>query len=182
MVPQRENAMTTKVRIWIAGITLLAMFALIYLSGPSYAHGQDDLAQTVKKIAVAINKGDNDGAKKLAAATAKNAKLIDEISDLMHMYRPKDKGGLGIEKALKNPAPTDAQELGNLVNAMAELTLAKGWPMDEGKKTKKAWNDFAAELRAAGQQLAKANDAKGVTAAATKITNVCNRCHSLFKE
>jgi hypothetical protein len=100
----------------------------------------------------------------------------------MHMFRPATKGGLDLEKQLKKPTLKNAPELGNMVAAMAELTLAKGWPKDAGAKTKMAWDKLADDMRLAGRDLAKADNAIKVTAAATKINNACVRCHSLFKE
>src|ERR1017187_8209671 len=110
--------MTTNIRLGIAGTTLVALFGLIYVSAPSHAAaGADELPATVKKIAAMIKKGDTDAAKKLTEATAKDKKLIDEISDLMHMYRPEDKGGLGIANSLKKATVKNADELANLVRA-----------------------------------------------------------------
>src|ERR1017187_6875243 len=60
-----------------------------------------DLPAIVKTMADLFKKGDTDSARKLAAATSKDPMLIDEITDLMHLYRPTNKGGLGIETALK---------------------------------------------------------------------------------
>jgi hypothetical protein len=174
--------MTTKFRIGIAGITLAAMAGLIYISAPSHAAQGEDLPATVKKIASEFKNNKADNAKKLAADTVKNPKLIEEISDLMHMYRPTDKGGLGIENDLKKVTVKNAAELGNLVHAMAELTVAKGWEKNQGKRTKKAWTDLTEEMRAAGIQLAKADKAADVKTAAEKVTAACNRCHSIFKD
>ncbi|MSQ94398.1 MAG: hypothetical protein EXR98_07560 [Gemmataceae bacterium] len=174
--------MTTKTRIWLAGITLTAIFALLQASADSYAQGGDELPAVVKKIAAALKKGDADAAKKLTTATAKNVKLIDEISDLMHMYRPVDKGGLGIESSLKKATAKNAEDLANLVRAMADLSIAKGWADPKGKRTKKAWNDLNDEMRTAADGLAKAKNDKAAAAAAAKVTNTCNRCHTLFKD
>ena len=81
------------------------MITLVCLSGPSYATGEKDLKVTVKKIADAIKKGDAAGAKKLATAAVKDKDLVDEMSDIMHMFRPRNKGGMGVgEKAGTNPA------------------------------------------------------------------------------
>ena len=173
--------MTTSLRAPLTSIALAAVFGLTYISTCSAEVG-DDLPAIVKKIAASFQKGDVAGAKKLAAATAKNEKIIDDIPDLMHMYRPADKGGLEIEKRLKKPAVKDAEELGNQVIAMAELTVAKGWAKDQGKRTKKAWNEFAEEMRGAAQDLAKAKTDKAVASAATKVNNACTRCHTVFKD
>jgi hypothetical protein len=174
--------MTSCLRAPLFAMTLTALLGLTYISTSASSEGGDELPAVVKKIAASIKKGDVDGARKLAKATAANPKLIEEIPDLMHMYRPTDKGGLGIEKALKKTTAKEADELGNQVIAMAELTLAKGWPKDQGKRTKKAWNEFTEEMRAAAQDLAKAKNDKAAYAAATKVNNACTRCHTVFKD
>lgn len=174
--------MTTKTRIGIAGIALVAAFGLIYVSQATSAEGGDDLGKIVKDIAKSIKKGDNDAAKKLAAATAKNPKLIDEIPDLMHMYRPSDKGGLNIENDLKKATAKNADELANLVRAMAELTIAKGWDKNQGKRTKKAWNDLTEDMRKAADGLAAAKNDTAAATAASKVTGSCKRCHDIFKD
>jgi hypothetical protein len=175
---REEMDMNTKSRIGLAVVLAMTGFGLIVLSGPSQAEVGEDLPKVVKKIAAELKKGNDAGAKKMAVAAARK---IDEISELMHMYRPEDKDGLGLEAALKNATPKNAEELGNLTRAMAELTLAKGWDEPKGKKTKKAWNDFTMEMSAAAKDLAKAKDAAAVTKAATKVNDTCARCHSIFK-
>src|SRR4051812_11716744 len=94
--------MSVKFRVMFAVMTLVAVLGLIFLSAPTYAGGEADIKDTVKKIAEAIKKGDHDGAKKIAATSAKK---IDEIHDVMHLFKPRNKKGLGVgEKAGANPA------------------------------------------------------------------------------
>lgn len=175
--------MTTKARLCIAGLTLASVATFILTAGNSQASLLgEDLPAVVKKIAAEIGAGKADQAKKLAEAAAKNKKLIEEISDLMHMYRPSDKGGLNIEADLKKASAANAKDLGNRVQAMADLTIAKGWADPKGKRTKKAWNDFTEEMRTAGAGLAKAKNDAEAKAAATKVTNACTRCHTIFKD
>ena len=198
--------MTKKVRLGIAGVLLVATIGLVSMSGPSYAGGDKDLAETVKKIGATIGKGDATGATK-AATTA--AKKIEETSDLMHLYRPRSKGGLGWgSKAGTNPA-TDGlekkieelkkavpatffkdkannEEAINWMGALVELTLAKTPAKDmSGGKTKKAWIDYTEKLRSANTEFAKAvagAKADDVKKAAAKINTACVDCHSKFKE
>ena len=198
--------MTTKIRIWVAGFTLAAVAGLIGMSEASYVEGDKDLKSTVAKIADALKAGDKDLAKKLAVAAAKN---IDEIGDVMHMFRPREKGGMGIgpktfgtnkakdgiEITLRDLArdvpsnlakQADAFEAtGYYIAAIAELSTAKSWPKDSGKKTKKAWNEYSEEMTNLGIAFAKAANGKGaqqIKTAAAKLNENCNRCHSIFKE
>lgn len=170
--------MSTKIRLGFTGVTLVAALGLVCTSGASFEQGGADLPKTVKSIADAFKNGDADGAKKQAVAAAKK---IEDVPDLMEMFKPKT--GLNIAALLKKPNVKNAEEVGNLGAAMAELILAKT-PAKDGKKgrTKKAWADFSEDMRAASLELAKAKDQKAVTAAATKIDNVCNACHAKFKD
>lgn len=194
--------MTTKVRMMIAGVTLVAVFALVSLTGPSYAQGGKDLKSSVAKVADAIKKGDKDGAAKLAKDAAKG---IEDIGDLMHLFKPRNKGGLGVgskpgpntakdgiefmirEYARDVPAKPVAglEDTGYVIAALAEISAAKGWDKDQGKKTKKNWATWNADMRAAGLEFAKAgatNAGAQIKAAATKVNNTCVTCHNVFKE
>jgi hypothetical protein len=199
--------MTSKVRGWVAGVTFAAVCGLVYVSGPSRANeGEKELAGAVGKIAAAIQSGDSAGAKKLAEASAKK---IDEVSDLMHLFRPRSKGGLGwgskaskpdasdgLEKKIQEftktvPAAAAGQkdvngEAATWIAALAELTLAKT-PAKDGPagKTKKAWIGWSNDLRDAAAELSKASasgNPAAISKAANKVNNACVSCHSKFKE
>src|SRR5262249_2982719 len=114
--------MTTKTRVCIAGITIFGGLGLICNSQAAAGGSRAELAKKVKGIPRNNKNGKRDDAKKQATATAKK---IEELGDLMHMFRPTDKGGLGIENDLKKPAGKDPVELANLTRAMAELITAK---------------------------------------------------------
>jgi cytochrome c556 len=198
--------MSLKFRVMFVVMTLVAVLSLIFLSEPIYAGGEGDVQAAVKKIAEAIRKGDKEGAKKLAANAAKK---IDEIHDVMHQFKPRNKKGLGVgEKAGTNPAKDGIEVMlrdlardvpasvakqsealetsGYWVAAIAELSIAKGSPVpDKGKKTKKAWTGWSEDMREAGIAFAKASAAKGgqeIKTAAAKLNASCNNCHSVFKE
>jgi hypothetical protein len=193
--------MTTKVRMMIAGVTLVAVFVLVNMTGPSYAGGKD-LPTTVKKIAEAIKKGDNDGAKKMAKDAAKG---IEDMGDLMHMFKPRNKGGIGVgtkpgpntakdgievmireyARDVPNKPVAGLEETGYVIAALAEIGAAKGWEKDQGKKTKKNWATWTADMKAAGLEFAKAGAGNGgaqIKAAASKVNNSCITCHNVFKE
>ena len=74
---------------------------------------------------------------------------------------------------------------GYYIAAISELSAAKGWAKDSGKKTKKAWNEYSEEMTNLGIAFAKAANGKGaqqIKTAAAKLNENCNRCHSIFKE
>ena len=152
--------MTTKVRVAIASAMLAAMLALICASDAVSGGPDKDVAAAIVKLADAIKKGDADGAKKQAAKV--NAmKQLEDNTDLMHLFKPRNKEGLGwgpkaganpindglwktIENYAKNVKPNDATDPNNedaalWIAAMAEVIKARGWPKDMGGgKTKKA--------------------------------------------
>src|SRR5262245_23251755 len=179
-----KNPMITKLRMCFAGIVLAAVIGLICLSEPSQAAQDKDLNSVVVKIADAIKKGDNDAAKKMAAAAVEDKKLVEQINDIMHMFKPRNKGGMGVGlKPLMNPAKdgievalrdlgrdvpagvakqAEALETtGYWIAAIAELSIAKGWEKDSGKKTKKRWTEGTEDMRKLGIDFAKAAAGKG---------------------
>lgn len=203
--------MTTKVRMTIAGATLVAMTVLMSFTDPSYAGGDADYAAAVKKIGEAIKKGDKEGAAKLAKAAAKSIP-VDDFGDLMHLFKPRKKdgkGGIGVgsKKVVSNDAkdgievmirdlargdglaaaakiPEALEETGYWVAAIAEISAAKGWEKKQGKKTNANWTAWMGDMKTAGVEFAKAAAAKGTNlkAAATKLNNACTNCHSVFKD
>lgn len=163
-----------------------------------------DLQTNVKNIANLLKRGKAEEARKLARAAAP---YVEEVADLMHLYRPRKKGGLGwgpvvqtnptdgIEARLKIfakaiPAaaakqPTNNEMAGYWIAAMAEITLAKAPNFSRQKLPKKGWIDNAEGLRAAALDLAKAsavNNEVGMRTAAGRIDKACNTCHATFKD
>jgi hypothetical protein len=203
---QQEKFMTTKVRLWIAGVMLVAVSGLIYVSGFSYAGEGDALKKSVMDIGDLIKKGDHAAAKTLARDTAKK---IEDLSGLMLMFKPRYKGGIGVGKVpVGNDKTKDGievklrdlardvppgiakeaaalEESGYWIAAMAELAKAKGPETVNAKKTKKAWDAYADDMRDAGLDFAKAAAAKGaqqIKTAAAKVNATCSACHNIFKE
>ena len=202
--------MTTNIRIGIAGIALVAGFGFIYMSSPTQAAQEKDIKVAVQKIADAIKKDDKDGAKKLAAATAKDKALVDDLIDVMRMFKLRKKLGLGVgAQPLQNEAKDGIEaairelakgppggfaknlpayeEMGYHIAALGELSAAgiAHAPIGAGKKNKKAWADMSEEMRVAGLAFAKAaagKNAKNIQDAASKVNENCNKCHSIFKD
>jgi hypothetical protein len=196
--------MTTKVRLAIASVMLAATLALASSAtsgGPEKAVGA-----AVEKIGDAIKKGDADATKKLAAK-ASGMKEIEDNADLMHLFKPRNKGGMGWgSKAGANPATdglekrvqeyaknvkaneaTDPnnEEAGRWIAAMAEMIKLRVPAKDmAGGKTKKAWSEFADATREAADGFTKAaagKNAATIKGAADKLNTTCLNCHSKFK-
>lgn len=199
--------MTTKSRIAITAATLAMFFALIAGTGPSYGNGKKKpVDAAVKEIAAELKKGNKDKAKQLAEAAAKN---IEDIPEMMHLFKPRNKEGLGVGSTpLANPAKDGIEvmirdlardvpggiaklapaleEMGYHIAAMGELSsAAAGKVQFTNKKTKKAWTDMSEEMRKLGGDFAKAAAGKGgqeIKIAAAKVNANCNKCHSIFKD
>lgn len=199
--------MTNKVRMFFAMLLLAATLMFITATAPSRAAGEKDLRPEVVKIADQFKAGKADDAK---TTSAKTAKQFEEMADLMHLFRPRSKGGLGwsrksitnnppedgLEKKIQNLAKTPpanvakeapaAEEAAYDLAAMAELIKNKAPAKDmSGGKTKKAWTDWSDQMREASLELAKAaagKNAAAISKAAAKVNSTCNACHSKFKE
>lgn len=165
-----------------------------------------DMRVNVKNVAGLLKVGNFAGARKLAEAVAP---MIGDFADLEHLYRPRNKDGLGwsskpgpnpatdgLEKKIQEfakavPAAVAMQTDKNVesafwIAAMAELAIAKapkkGGP---GGKIRTFWLNKAREQRDASLDLAAASalsDQKGMVKAASRINSACVSCHSKFKE
>jgi len=198
--------MTMQVRLWLAVATFAAGLGVVSVSASTFALGEKDQIDAVKKVAAEVKNKNAAGATKTAAM---GAKKFDEVADLMHLYRPRNKGGMGWGSTTgKNPAvdglekkiqefakavpATAAMDQANNVEAahwlaaLAELTLAKTPSKDAaGGKTKKAWVGYTDEMKEGITAFTKAAEAKNGPAmqkAASKINSACINCHSKFKE
>lgn len=198
--------MKMKVQVWLTCAMLAALTGLIYVTGPTYAQGEKEPDVAAKKIIAAIKAGKLADAKKIAVDSAK---LIEETSEIMHLYRPRSKGGLGwgskqganpatdgLEKKIQEfakgvPVTIAMQSENNLeaaaqLAAMTELVLAKTPTKDAaGGKTKKAWVGFTEDMRegiTAFEKAAAKKDNIAMAKAASKINSACVNCHSKFKD
>lgn len=165
-------------------------------------HISKDLAVNVKNIAELLQHGKKERATRLAQAVAPQ---IDDLADLMHLYRPRNKGGLGFGTApYKNPAtdglekkvqefakglpaqvpPEQVVEGAYWIAAMAELTTAKAPGKDLVAKSRTKWFEQSGNLREAAHQMAAAATAKDSAAfrlAAARVNSACMGCHAIFK-
>jgi hypothetical protein len=184
---------------------LLASFALLLLinSGRG-ADEEKELREGLVKLAAAIEKKDDEAAKKLVSDLAKKF----DMEAIMFMHAERSKGGVGvgskpdeakpdgIEKKVvalaKKPLPPDQlsseadalAQMGYRMAALADLTLARAPQKDEAAKKRKDWLDWAAGYRAASLSLVEAAQAKKpdlVHQAAKKADATCTRCHDTFK-
>jgi hypothetical protein len=198
--------MTTKVRLAMASVLLAATLGLLCASKAISGGPDKAVAEAITKLADAIKKGDADATKKLAAK-AHAMKDIEELPDFMHLFKPRNKGGMGwgsnpganpatdglekkIQEYAKNVKANEAADPNNeeaayWMIAMAEIIKLKVPERDmAGGKTKNAWKELATETFDAAVAFRKAaatKNAKSIKNAAEKLSNTCSACHSKFK-
>ncbi|MFO0866315.1 MAG: hypothetical protein U0744_17005 [Gemmataceae bacterium] len=193
-----------KVRVWVAAAALAAVGLMVVEISRSTAAQEKGLVEGINKVAEALKKGDKAGAAKLAEGVAKKF----ELDEIMHAFKPRKKGGLGVGanpgtitpdgieqnvQKLKRDVPPKAdvdknaeayETMGYQVAALGEITRAKAPDSDKGKKTRKDWVAWSNDQTEAGLQLAKAAKSKGaqdIKTAADKVNTSCNACHSTFR-
>ena len=197
--------MNTRARV-AALIGAMAVLGLLFvLTGNSSAGGEKDLAGSIKQIAALIEKGDAAAAAQQAKALAKDT----DLEDVMFLFRPRKKKGIGVGKTANaiqpdgiemqyiklgkdelsqsqlNTEATALEHMGYNTAAVAEFAIAKPPEKSEGKKTPQAWAGYAKEMRDAALAFADAAKSKSPTSvhkAADKVNNACNSCHSVFRD
>jgi len=197
-------------RLWLAGAALLGLGWVIIQTNSSRA-GEDKAAKDgILKIAKALQKGDSAEATKLAAALAKKLDPDEGLHDVMHLFKPRSKKGLGVGakpgeilpdgielKLLKLADPKQGisaaavkkegpalEEMGFVMAAIAEVAMQKPPSKDSGKKTKRDWMTWSKEMRDGAIKLgeaARAQSAPEVKSAAAKLNDSCANCHAVFK-
>lgn len=196
-------------RFAVAWATVIGLLAVAFFLTAGRSHADIDKKQmnaALVKIAAALEKGDTATATKEAAALAKQ---IEDLDDLMHSFKPRNKKGLGVGSKPGVVVPDGIEqklnaiardgitpgELGKegdalteaawLTAAIAEVTKHKAPTKDMGKKKKSKWIEWANGTHEAAKEMAaaaKAKNANAVKAAATKVNNNCNNCHTVFRD
>lgn len=195
----------TKARIWFAGTMVAAVTGALALSGTSGAGDSKALKDNIDKIATALQKGDQEGAKKQAEALAKK---LEDVVEAMDLFKPRKKEGYGVgdkpgainpdgieQMLLKvgrdapaagflNKESAALEQMGYRIAALGMIANAKGAPKVGAKGTAKDWNGWSNDTVAGGLAIAAAAKAKGgadVKSAASKLNNACNSCHTVFR-
>jgi hypothetical protein len=176
---------------------LLALNAQNQLDGKDGAQMAGVRDQAVK-VAAALGKADPDWdaaakeAATLGTATGDPKKVVKlheqnefDVHDLMTVFKPKNRGGRGLEddtlKMAKTVADTKAAgELANLVTLIGQYCEAM--PPDANKDK---WAGYSKDMVKAGAEAAEAA-AKGDKAATVKkvqaIDQNCKNCHNVFRK
>lgn len=201
-----ENKMM-RMRAWMVGGSLLALTALLWLEGRGVA-GDDEKAQhaQIQKIAAAFKTSKEEGSKMSAAM----GKKLESLEGIMHGFKLRKKGGIGVGKTAGAITPDGIEhrfnallrdgitatalgkeaeaieEMAYVTAAIGEVTKNFETPgLFKGKKTKKDWQAYSDRMVEGSLKLAaaaKAKNAPEVKTAAKTVNDACNACHSLFRE
>lgn len=195
-------------RFAVAWATVAGLLSAGFFLTPSSGRADIDknLHAGLTKIAEALQKGDTAAADAEAKVVAKK---IEDLDDLMHSFKPRNKKGLGvgstagvvtpdgIEQKLNAIArdgitPAQLQKEGKALSeaawmtaAIAKVTEFKAPERDKGKKKKSKWLEWSKGTLDGAKELAaaaKGNDVGAVKEAAIKVNNNCNNCHMIFRE
>ncbi len=192
--------MKTHFCVWTTGLALLALGTWFTMDALGQEGAAKGLKEGVLKIAASLKKGETATATKEAADLSKK---IDDLADLMDLFKKRDKGGLGVGSkpgvvtpdgmesklvALGRDAPSittlkkeaDAlEEMGYTVAAIGLITKSKPAPKA------KEWSGWCDDLVTGGQKLsaaAKSQTAAELKSVAAKINASCNACHSAYRK
>ena len=144
------------------------------------------------------------GAKAIDAKVAAIKKKNEELGTLMHIYKPRNKGGLGFGPVGTSGLESKIRELSkrklaagalekqtkelirmSYVNiAMADVTKHY-FAKPKNGKGKKEWDEYLTAQKKAAQDLiaaVKAKDTTKIKEVANNLDSACNNCHSDFRD
>ena len=116
-----------------------------------------------------------------------------DLESVMRIFSSEKQGGFGLEKVLEDLAEAKTHDaaamdkavlLGLKVGMIGKAAQAYAPAGDQGKKTKKAWQDISLEMQTNAGELAAAADAKknaDVGKLAAKLAATCVKCHDIFR-
>jgi len=195
-------------RLWLAGLALAGLGWMVIDTSGSRAGDDKAVRDGILKIAKALQKGDKAEATKLAQALLKKLDPDEGLHDVMHLFKPRSKKGMGVGTkagtvtpdgielkllAIARDAPSAAllkregdalEEMSYVVAAIAEVAQQKPPAKDSGKKTKRDWMTWSKDMQQGTIKLAEASRGRGgaeIKSAATKLNDSCANCHAVFK-
>jgi cytochrome c' len=174
---------------------------------PSAAGDKAEMVAAVQKLADALQAGDADQVKKLAADTAKSFELED-VMKLMGLRKPNAKSpafgfgekpgakpdgieakliaiGKRVDSGAAQRDSADFVKMAYRVAAIGEIAKVRAPEKDEGAKKKKDWLEWCDAMVKESTSLADAAKTKqpaAIKAAAGKLNASCNNCHGVFRD
>jgi hypothetical protein len=179
---------------------------VIYLAVDSRADDKEDAAKEVAAAKEAVLKWvDKPGTADDAKALAKK----HTTERVMHLFKPRDKNGIGVgakpygapikdsieltiidlakddkklpTKDIVSKLGPDIVTLAKQTQAIAEINAYQA-PAPMGAKQPALWKQLNDDMKAgAADMIAKSTDPVAVKAAAMKINNACVKCHETFR-
>ncbi len=184
---------------FIGGLALVCGMALVV----SFARADDEDTKKAQKDVLDVAK-DLEGGKNVDAKVAAIKKKYEDLNTVMHIYKPKNKGGIGygpmgkgielqiLDWGKRAPAAgtltkekDDIVKVGYINLAMAKIAHAYAPAKPKGGKGAKEWKGFADDQEKATLELidaAKKGNGAALKKAAGNINNACNNCHSDFRD
>jgi soluble cytochrome b562 len=198
-------------RFWIAAslmVSLLAVSASAYQDKDKDKKDDEDDKEikAAQKDVLDLTKDVTGGKadKDIAEKAGKIKKKYEELNTVMHIFKPKAKGGIGLGKngegielkiislgkrKLAGPALTKEKDelikMADINVAMAAVAKHYAPSKPKGGKGKKDWDGHADDMKKAAEELrkaAKAGNADDVKKAANNLNNSCNNCHTDFRD
>jgi hypothetical protein len=187
----------------LASGSVLAL-AILFVVAVPVALADDD-AKAAQKDVLDLAKASEEGKPIDKARLEAIKKKYDDLDTIMHSYKPRDKGGIGvgpkgksdgIEIKLNNlgkkplakmQLDKEADELIKVAHinaAIADITKLYV-PKPKGGKGPKEWNEYAEAMKKSSLEFAKAvksGDPKAVQKAANNVNASCTNCHSDFRD
>jgi cytochrome c556 len=186
--------------------SLAVVLTMVLGTAVTAADKEDDkeIKEAQKDILDLAKIAENGKGKAIEAKVTAIKKKYEDLGTLMHIYKPKNKGGLGFgalptsgletkirDLSKRKLAPlTLAKETDELIR-MAHVNIALGditklyFSKDKNGKTKKDWDKHLEDQKKAAKELidaVKAKNAVKLKAAAENLDNACNNCHSDFRD
>jgi hypothetical protein len=191
---------------FVRGLALIVGLSLLTYATP-YVASQDNKVKPIQKDLLEIA-ADLEAGKDVANKVKAFRKKHTDLDEVMHAYKPRMRGGVGVDP--KSDPKSDGLELkfGNLskrplapaalkkekellikaayVNlAMAKLTMEYPPEKPKGGKGAKEWTKLTQEMEKGTKEMIEAlkkDDPVALKKAATEVNNACNTCHSDFRD
>jgi hypothetical protein len=170
----------------LAFVLAVCLATVALAQGPAAA--QQDILALAKDVAAG---------KDIAAKAALLPKKYEDLEDLMAIYKPRPKGGLGFEVKIRSLASGQAltpaqlqQEAKDLIQmahvntALAEITRHYFRKPRNGK-IQKDWDEYLSVMKKTSTDMiaaVKARDPRKLKETAANLDNACNKCHSDFRD
>jgi hypothetical protein len=182
----------------------LALIAGLYLVTCAAARADEETDKAKKDILDLVT--DLEAGKDISAKVAAIKKKYEDLNTLMHGYKPRERGGIGVgpkdkgdgieiklnalaKRALSKMAigkeKDDLIKVGHINIALAKIADAYTPAKPKGAKGPKDWKKYVEEMEKSSKSLidaAKAGDPAALKKAATELNNSCNSCHSDFRD